>query len=157
VSLRAGEVSTECNLARNEGGHQCPGRPSWNHVGPAELRVSGSSWPCVWAHPVSGHELVLDFGRQQLAKAIEVEAALSDQAATTPRGASVMFSLVLDGQKAARWILPNSSGLKKWSVRTTPKTQSVQLVITTGADARRHVGVNLRIVEPPVESHGATR
>ncbi len=152
VSLRGPEHQVRCDRARRDQGWDCPGRPAWNHVAPTNLRVEGRDWACVWAHPLSNHDLVIDLGRQPLGDHLLLEAALSDDAATTPNGAAVSLRLEVQPESGSPFtrILrrTNQAGIGVFDVATSGLGHgTVQLVIRTSRDARRHLGVGLRIVE----------
>lgn len=147
VSLHGANIDLQCNQARGAGGWACPGRPQWNHVGPESLRVEGSSWPCVWAHPIADHQLIIDLGRQPLGDVIELEAALSDGAASTRGGASVQITLDVEGVGGRTLRRTNAGGIAKLEMPTPGGEGSVRLTLHTGRDARRHLGINLRIIE----------
>jgi hypothetical protein len=143
-----GPEGVACNQARPDGGFACPGRPEWNHVAPTSLRVDGEEWPCVWMHPVSGHDLVVDLGERTLFDRVEVEAALHDDAVTTPGGAAVVIRLEVEGLPLQRLTRTNNRGIARLTLPTVPHTrQRVRLVVSTTNDGRRHLGLNLRIVE----------
>jgi hypothetical protein len=148
IYLRGREHNVECNAARPGGGWSCPGRPPWNHVAPTHLSVEGHDWPSVWAHPVGGHELVLDLGERHLWDRIEVESALADAAASSPAGASVVLQLEVSGAGTRRLSRTNRPGIARTSLPTKRgSTAHVRLRVTTANDSRRHLGINLRIVE----------
>ncbi|MFC1610753.1 ArnT family glycosyltransferase [Myxococcota bacterium] len=110
VELRGPTHNVQCNVARPDGGWSCPGRPGWNHVRPAALQVENNDWSCVWAHPVTGHDLILDLGERDLWDRVEVEAALADPAAASPAGASVQILLEVEGVGSRRLIRTNRRG-----------------------------------------------
>ncbi|MEE8409909.1 MAG: hypothetical protein V3T05_09905 [Myxococcota bacterium] len=152
VSLSGPEWNIACDAERPDGGWGCPGRPQWNHVGPTSLTVDGRDWDCVWAHPLSLHRLVIDLGELELWDRIEVEIALSDDAVSLPGGASVTALLEVDGVGTRRLMRSNGRGIARVSMPTQRGTKAAaRLVITTGNDGRRHIGVNVRIVVRQVE------
>ena len=85
------------DVARPEGGFLCPGRADWNYVGPHTLRAGGKPWPCVWAHPATGQDLVIDLGEQLLGENLVLEAALAYSAAQG--GASVELEVSVGEEK----------------------------------------------------------
>lgn len=147
VSLRGPGGELACRARHPDGGWACPGKPEWVHVSPTMLQVKGASWPSVWAHPLDAHDLVIDLGERRLGDRVELEAALTDDAAGTPHGASVELSLRVGGAEQ-RLTQPNTPGVRRLEVRTTRgEQQRVQLVVRTQADGRRHLGVNVRLLE----------
>jgi len=147
VQLHGREHHIDCNQARADGGWACPGRPGWNHVAPTHLRVEGDDWPCVWAHPVTGHDLIFDLGERTLWDRIEVEAALHDDV-TGAHGSSVVVKLEVDGVGSRRITRTNNRGVAITMLPTTRGQKArVRLFVNTGNDGRRHLGVNLRILE----------
>lgn len=148
LSLSGPEWNVTCDAARADGGWYCPGRPKWNHIGPASLTVAGQAWDCVWAHPIAGHALVIELGQRTLLDRIEVEMALSDGAAALPGGASVLAVLEVDGVGTRRLNRSNARGIARVSLPTKRGTKAaMRLTITTSNDGRRHIGVNVRLVE----------
>jgi len=147
VQLHGREHHVDCNNARADGGWACPGRPDWNHVAPTHLRVEGDDWPCVWAHPVTGHDLIFDLGERTLWDRIEVEAALHDDVTGT-HGSSVVVKLEVDGVGSRRITRTNNRGVAVTMLPTSRGQKArVRLFVNTGNDGRRHFGVNLRIME----------
>jgi hypothetical protein len=147
VRLTGAAGDLACDAPRDGGGFGCPGRPEWNRVAPERLRVLGEDWPCVWAHPVADHVLVLDLGTVQLGDRLELEAALSDAAASTPGGAPVQLELAIPGVATKVLWRSNQAGIERLVVPTPHVTAPVRLSVRTAYDGRRHLGVNLRIVE----------
>jgi hypothetical protein len=148
VQFRSQSEALRCDRRRPDGGWSCPGRPDWNHVAPTTITVSGSDWPCVWAHPATGHDLVIDLGPRALADRVELEAAMRDDAVAGPYGASVNIRLEVDGAGSRRLAVPNRRGIVSTTVRTKPgRVAGVRAIITTPNDGRRHLGINLRLVE----------
>jgi hypothetical protein len=111
------------------------------------LKADGRDWPAVWAHPVSGRELVIDLGRRKLWDRVEVEAALHDKV-TGGQRATVAIGLEVEGIGSRRLVRTDARGVVKATL-PTPRGQTapVRLRITTANDGRRHLGVNLRILE----------
>ncbi|MBI3179482.1 MAG: hypothetical protein HYZ27_07450 [Deltaproteobacteria bacterium] len=149
VTLRGQDGELACDLPRRGGGWSCPGRPEWNHVAPATLTVEGAPFACVWVHPVSGRALVIEVDRIPLAERLELRAALSDDAAATPGGADVVVELQIDGV-ASQSLTVGGPGMRRLVVPTPGRGEAgVRLVITTAHDGRRHLGVDLRVVDGP--------
>jgi len=142
-----GEPELRCNEVRRGGGWSCPGQPGWMHVSPTDLRVEGSPWPSVWAHPSATRTLRLDLGSQQLGDRIELQAALSDGAATTQGGAPVRLRLEVEGIGSRSLLRSNRSGVATVTMPTSPGRAVIRLFIDTTNDARRHLGINLRIID----------
>ena len=141
-------TTLECDKRRPDGGWSCPGRPPWNHVAPTSLTVEGQNWPAVWAHPVAQHQLIIDLGERELADHIEVSAALADAAVSTPNGATVQVLLEVDGMGKQTLNRINSRGIASMAMPTQPGTKAkVRLTVSALRDGRRHLGINLRIVE----------
>ncbi|HSI05537.1 MAG: hypothetical protein ACAI38_14990 [Myxococcota bacterium] len=137
-----GETTVTCNQREADGLH-CPGRPSWNHVGPARLTVSGSAWPATWAHPVTGHDLKIALPELPLSEAIVLEAALDDGVARN--GAPVELELQV-GPMVRKYVRSAASGVLAARFPTTPGSFApVVLTIRTAQDGQRHLGVRLRI------------
>ena len=137
-----GESAIACNLRQADGFH-CPGQPSWNRVGPAQLTVNGNAWPSTWAHPVTGRDLKIALPEVQLAEAILLEAALDDGVARN--GAPVELELQV-GPVARRYVRSAAPGVL--AVRfETPRGSYAPVVLTvrTTQDGQRHLGVRLRI------------
>lgn len=156
VQLRGPRDSLLCDRPRPQGGVQCPGQPSWNHVAPTTLRVEGRDWPAVWAHPVQGKDLLIDLGDQPLGHRIELRAALHDAATTLPGGAPVSILLAVEGRHRRNHLTrtlqrDNRGGVAALDLALpVPGDQGrVTLRIRTTRDARRHLGINLRILEDP--------
>jgi hypothetical protein len=148
VELHMRAETITCDIRRPDGGWDCPGRPEWNHVAPTSLVAGGNDWPCVWAHPLTGSELVIDLGQQNLSDRVEIEAAMADEAVAMPNGASVKVLLEVDGAGTRRLIVPNRRGIVRASLRTDAGRRGrVRIVITTANDGRRHLGINLRLIE----------
>jgi hypothetical protein len=100
----------------------------------------------------------LDLGRRPLGDVVQVRGALSDGAALTPGGAPVDVRLEIHGDDPRNQITrtlrrSNASGVAELSIDlpVPGDTGTVVAVISTSRDARRHFGVELRIVEraPP--------
>ena len=135
VGVHGPQANVECSTKRADQGWDCPGQPPWNNVSPTTLKVDGHDWPCVWAHPFGGHELVIDIGERLLGDRVELEAALSDDAVSTQNGSSVITR-------------SNGPGILRDGLATPRGRRArVQLIITAGSDGRRHLGVSLRLVE----------
>ncbi len=147
IRLEGREHRVTCDQPRPDGGWACPGRPSWNHVAPTRLRVGGDDWPCVWSHPVTGHELIVDLGEHELWDRVELEAALHDDV-TGVHGSTVVLRLEVDGAGSRRLTRTNQRGVARTVLPTVRGRRArVRVLITTANDSRRHLGVNLRILE----------
>jgi hypothetical protein len=148
VSVRGPQTNVACTTPRADHGWDCPGQPPWNNISPTSLKVARTDWPCVWAHPVGDHEVVIDLGERVLGDRIEVEAALTDDAALTPNGSPISLRLEVDGVGAESLLRTNNSGVLR-DTMPTPRGRKagVRLVVSTTNDGRRHFGVNLRLVE----------
>jgi hypothetical protein len=109
--------------------------------------VDGRDWPAVWAHPVDGRELLIDVGPRELWDRVEVEAALHDNA-TGGRRATVAVDLEVEGIGSRRLLRTDVRGVVRTAL-PTPRGQTapVRLRITAASDGRRHLGINLRILE----------
>ncbi len=137
-----GETSITCNLRESDGLH-CPGRPSWNRVGPAQLTVNGGAWPGTWAHPVTGHDLKIALPELQLSDTIVLEAALDDGVARN--GAPVELELQA-GPLVRKYTRSAAQGVLAARFPTTPGSHApVTLTLRTSADGQRHLAVRLRI------------
>lgn len=148
VSLVQGESTIVCDVRRPDGGWACPGRPDWNHVGPSSLKVEGRDWAAVWAHPVSGSQLIIDAGELPLWDRVELEAAFSDEAAAMPGGATVEITLEVEGVGTRRLSRVNRRGIIEVEMPTARGGKAhVRVLITTVNDGRRHLGINLRTIE----------
>jgi hypothetical protein len=158
VSVHGPQVNVDCTTRRADQGWDCPGQPPWNNVSPAVLTVEGREWPCVWAHPFAGHELVLDLGERRLGDRVELEAALSDEAATTPDGAAVQVRLDVAGVGTRSLSRSNKPGLLRDALVTPAgRTARITLTVTAPLDGRRHLGVGLRIVESAAAAPAPSR
>lgn len=148
VELRMRDKTIACDQRRQDGGWGCPGRPEWNRVAPASLVAGTDTWPCVWAHPVSDSELVIDLGPQTLFDRVELDAAIANSAVATANGAPVRLRLDVDGVGSRALLVPNRRGIVSTSLQTgSSRTARIRVVITTANDSRRHLGINLRLVE----------
>ena len=158
VSVRGPQANVECTVARPDRGWDCPGQPPWNNVSPTTLKVASGDWPCVWAHPFGGHDLTIDLGERVLGDRLELEAALTDDAAQTPNGASVSLRLEVDGVGVRSLTRTNSPGILRDTLATPRgRKAGVRLIVSTPSDGRRHFGVNLRIVEANPGRSGSGR
>jgi len=150
VTLIGPPADVECNAPRADHGWDCPSQPPWNNVAPTVIRAGGVDWPCVWSHPIASRDLVIDLGERRLGDRVELEAALSDDAAATPNGAPVALRLEVEGVGEKVVTRSNAPGILRESIATTRgHAAHVRLHVTTTNDGRRHFGVNVRIVETP--------
>lgn len=141
ITLR-GATDIVCNVPGPDG-YRCPGRPGWNHVGPARLRVNGAVWPSTWAHPANDYGLELALGEVELSDAIVLEAALDDNVARN--GAAVELELRV-GDSVRKVTRSPAPGIVTTRVPTKAGSREpVTLTIRTAADGARHLGVRLRI------------
>jgi hypothetical protein len=75
-------------------------------------------------------------------------AALSDLAAATPGGAAVAIQLEVEGAGVTRLTRTNDRGVARAVLATNRgATGGVRMVITTPQDGRRHLGINLRVLD----------
>jgi hypothetical protein len=92
--------------------------------------------------------LVIDLGERHLWDRVEVEAALADAVVSSRAGASVVLQLEVGGAGTRRLSRTNRPGIARTSLPTERgSTGHVRLLVTTTHDSRRHLGINLRIVE----------
>jgi len=148
VALAGPTLNLPCTEPRPDGGWGCAGQPEWNYVGPASLQVEGKNWDCVWTHPRAGHTLRIDWGEHELGDRLVLEAALSDEAARTPQGATVEIKAGWVGGQEVVLLRNNAAGITSRQL-ATPRGQRARVWASVSAplDGRRHLGINLRLVD----------
>lgn len=143
VKLVGPEGEVQCTTRRPDGGWSCPGRPDWNHVAPTVLEVEGRDYACLWAHPVAGHELVIELAPRERGDELRLSAALSDAAVATPEGAPVELALEVEGAGTRTLVRSNERGVAQLSVPISRPSARLRLTVKTRHDGRRHLGINL--------------
>jgi hypothetical protein len=136
-----------CTQPEPSGGYACPGEPEWSKVTPTTITVEGRPWPGVWAHPRGDKTLVIALDHLSLGSALELEAALADEA-VSGSGAPVTLRLAIGGEEERTLVRSEAPGVARLVVATLSGTQAdARLAITTPNDSRRHLAVNLRLLE----------
>jgi hypothetical protein len=151
IERPAGNVTSRCRDKRAEGGFGCPGEPEWLYLAPRALTIEGKSANCVWAHPTNNGVIVIELpaspapapGKKLL---LDVKAALTDDAATTPDGAPVRTDVVQGGAPKGGLTVPNRPGWVRTHVELEPD-KPVELRVSTPKDGRRHHCLTAEISE----------
>ncbi len=135
----AGGTRTECPWDARLRRHVCVGLAQWMTVGPDTLVIGGRREACTWSHPISGGELVVDFGKVDVSRGLRLQGALTDAAADNPDGAAVTLALVLDDQAIpSPVVLHHRHGFEQTFLPPRPGQADVRLVVTTKNDGQRH-------------------
>lgn len=148
VELESESFRIVCDTLRAKDGFSCPKRPPWNHVAPTAIQVQGKAFPCVWAHPVQDADLVLDLGKRHTGDFVEVETAFADPAALWKQGTDVYILVEQDGAVVGQLAQTKKSGVSFLRVPTqSGSVAHFRIRIRTKQDARRHLGINVRMLE----------
>jgi hypothetical protein len=127
--------------------HLCDGLPAWMTVGEDTLVIAGRSQRCLWAHPISGGVVVVDYGVVPVpVGGLRLSLALSDAAVGNPDGAAVTATLVV-GDKDRDVTVHRQRGFSDVSVEPQgPGAVPVAVRIATANDGQRHACFRLAAV-----------
>ncbi|MBI2373897.1 MAG: hypothetical protein HYV07_07860 [Deltaproteobacteria bacterium] len=147
---REGRV-TPCVQPRSEGGRGCAPEPEWLYLARRSLDVEGRAAECVWAHPTTGGQIRIELPLVPAPPPtrklfLELDAALTDDAATTPDGAVVTTAVEEANRILGAVTVPNQRGWRR-SRFALAGDLPVLLEVATPRDGRRHHCINARIVE----------
>lgn len=135
----ASGTRTECPWDARLRRHVCVGLASWMTVGSDTLVIGGRREACTWSHPISGGELVVDFGLVDVARGLRLQAALSNAAADNPDGAAVAYTLIVDDvASGSPLVVHHRRGFEQAFLPPRPGQATVRLVVTTTNDGQRH-------------------
>ncbi len=134
VSGPDGDFSCPWNPERRR--HVCVGLPEWMTVGQDTLTIGGRSERCFWAHPKTGHSLVIDYGVVDVAGRVSFSMALTDSAADNPAGAAVQGTLVV-GSHQEQLSVQRQRGFHDVDVAAAGR-QAVRVELRTDNDGQRH-------------------
>ncbi|MBI4816231.1 MAG: hypothetical protein HY791_08235 [Deltaproteobacteria bacterium] len=144
---------TACVQPRSEGGLGCAPEPEWLYLAPRSLELDGRTVSCVWAHPTTNGVIRIELpaipapptGRKLV---LELEGGLTDEAATTPDGASVDATVSQGQARLGAILVPNARGIRRASIPISGDVPA-RIEVTTARDGRRHFCLNVRIAEGP--------
>ncbi len=156
LDVRSADVSVEvkgkrirCPYNSQRARHVCPGLPQWMTVGDETMQVGGRSERCIWAHPISGGRVVVDYGAVDVSAGLDFAAALSDAAADNARGAAVDLDLVVDDVVAAHARVHHQRGFDRHRVDGRAGVVArVKVVVSTDNDGQRHTCFRLSPRKP---------
>jgi hypothetical protein len=137
VWIERGEERTPC--APREGGRWQCSDASWNYVGPETFELAREPRRVIWAHPVSGGVLTIDFESVTLGRALSLGAGFLPSA--LGRGAPVAFTVEVDGRLVARRFYGADAEFAQERIATpdlTPGPHRVTFKIATLDDRLRH-------------------
>ncbi len=114
---------------------------SWEYVGQTILDVDDNPRRCLWAHPVTGGIVTIEYSNVTLSRRIVGNHGLTAAAARVPDGMPVTLEVEIDGREMHRSTNLNKKGWNRFEVDTaayagTPHT--VTFKITTPRDGMRH-------------------
>jgi hypothetical protein len=98
VRIERADERTEC-AARDHGGWRCSAA-AWNYVGPETFEMAGEPRRVIWAHPVSGAVLAIDFAKVPLGPVLVLGAGFLP--AVLGQGVPVELTVEVDGRMVAR-------------------------------------------------------
>lgn len=126
----------------------CGPKP-WNRVGPETITIQGQPETCMWLHPSDEGELVIHWPALAAPATLEGRIGLSDQAAQTPGGAAIQFTVEVNGELALKRTHPNKGG---WSAIRAPvpaidgePQASLTLRVSAPRTGRRHFCMDARV------------
>lgn len=126
------------------------GPSPWNRVGPEQLTIQGKPETCMWLHPSDEGELVITWPAMDAPATLEGRIGLSDQAAQTPGGAPIQFTVEVNGELALKRTHPNRAG---WSAIRAPvlardgqAEASLTLRVSSSNTGRRHFCMDARVL-----------
>jgi hypothetical protein len=122
------------------------GRPPWNHVGPVTLRVAGTPFVAVWAHPVEDHTLLVRLRIPAPGRAVLVTAL--DDFAVRPLLSPVSVRVVAgsDDSRAVCVHHPNRTGRYFWDLGLLVE-ETVVVHVRTARQNMRHFAFDLVLDE----------
>ncbi len=112
----------------------------WNYVGPEILEIADEPRAVIWAHPVAGEDLVLEFEGVPLGRALTIGAGFSP-IAVAYGGAPVALEVEADGRTLMRRFYPARPTLARDRIETPSLAGGVHRVrfkVTTMDDRVRH-------------------
>lgn len=135
-----GASSEPCRL-RRDGVHQCP-RGEWNHVRAGWFEVEERPMRGIWAHPVDGAALRLEWPDVPLGRAVRGRAAFAGQSGKS--GAEVELALEIDGHVVdKRTFRPRTSPQPfEFTFTGVPERGRLALLVTTPNAGMRHFVVD---------------
>ncbi|MFB6263222.1 MAG: hypothetical protein ABEL76_06290 [Bradymonadaceae bacterium] len=115
---------------------QC-GEPSWAYVGPSSIQVDGTQTDCVWAHPLDGRTIFVDFGRIRPASdgRYVLRTALDDR--SIGDGGPVETKVRIGG-KTETHVHPDRSGWTSTRLPDADRSRRLTLAISAERTGRRH-------------------
>lgn len=117
-----------------DGGFRCAHLPDWMYVAPTQLRRSGTTHHCLWAHPPSGAKPLVVRYRNIPEGQLTFEHGLSDTAAGSNNKHPVKVQLKWEGGQATLQAT-NQSGWK----RSQHKVKGfLELTVRAQQDGQRH-------------------
>jgi|GEM_PF-5278441 hypothetical protein len=140
VEVLTGDRSQPC---RREGPrkHQCSNK-SWNYVGPVHHPIANQLRRCIWAHPIDGKKLRVNFPNVKLGRVLSGHHGIIDSAVRSfPSGRPVDLAVAIDGQQVGQFKCSNKKGWKAWEIDTSSragKKATVTFTISTTRAAGRH-------------------
>jgi hypothetical protein len=136
--------------------HQCP-QHDWLWVGPTEQVIDRQQHPCIWAHPLAGQPISLQW-TDMPAQAVSLRgwAALADTAFSGGRPSMdpVTLEFLVDGQSVGTFDSPPRRGIFPYEIQipASPNLSDVrtlEVVVRASDDGRRHFCFTGSVLAPP--------
>jgi len=137
VWLQRADERNECAAGR-QGVWRCSAA-EWNYVGPEIFEMAGEPRRVIWAHPVSGAVLTIDFDRVPLGRGLTFGAGFTPSA--LGRGAPVELTVEVDQRPLARRFFDASAEFSEERIDTQALGAGLHRVtfkIATTDDRLRH-------------------
>lgn len=121
------------------------GPNEWNYVGVSEVPVANKPELCIWAHPLSGHDLEITFDNVVLGGGLRGRYAMADSAVADPNASPVTFRLLVDGTERVKRVVANRPGWNHFGLSPADlgadeprRPHTLTFVVSATNDGRRH-------------------
>ncbi len=123
----------------------CSLRQQWHYVGQLTQEIGDAVRHTIWCHPVRGKEIHIRFEQVPIRQKLVIHSGLTDYAVADKNGGKVFIDAWVDGKRIGQAVQENVDGWHRHAFELknpTGKPHTVEFVVTTPRDGRRHFSFN---------------
>lgn len=142
VFVQDGEVRKPCR--KTDGSKWMCGGQHWQFAGPLKVDVSGTGAECIWAHPMAGRPVVIEFPTARSYDKFQVYTAFTDSGAGGGPVPPVKLEVLQEGRLIKEVVHPQREGWSRASARfVSAAGKPIVARITTEQEGRQHWCFNI--------------
>jgi hypothetical protein len=138
------EVGQKKPCRKTDGSKWMCGEQHWQFAGPLKVDVSGTSSECIWAHPMAGRPVEIEFPTSASYSNFQIYTAFTDSGAGGGPVPPVRLEVLQDGRTIREIVHPQREGWARASARfNSVAGRPIIARVTTEQEGRQHWCFNI--------------